>query len=290
MKMRSLFVLSSAMLVNALACQLPAADEPAPKIEVEEALFADGEFDANITGAKFEGENLFGNRELQQRAPQTTSLTLKKCTLDANIDLILKPFPKLKEFFFVDCQLSPKVNLAKSTRLAELTAFTAIQTPLTDADLGFLARAKKIESIEVPGAKLKGTFLDGLAGSKTLLYLLVGENQISDEKLATIATLKSLRRLNVINNGVSDKAVPAIVKCTSLQILRLEKNKLTDAGAAQFARLPALDQLFLDDNKITARGLEGFRNSKTLRHLTVENCGIDEAFLVELRKSFPVKK
>ncbi|WP_254508437.1 leucine-rich repeat domain-containing protein [Anatilimnocola floriformis] len=287
---RRFFFLLVAVLANSIACQLQAADPPAPKIEVEESLFVDGEFDATITGGKFAGQTLFDNRELQQAAPKTNGLMLKKCTLDADIDVILKPFPKLKELYLIDCQLSPKTNLGKSARLADLTSFTSERTPLTDADLAFTARAKKLESLEVPGANLKGTFLDGLAGSKSLLYLLLGENQIPDEKCEVFATIKSLRRLNLSQNGLSDKAAPALAKCTMLQILHLEKNKLTDAGGAQFARLTAIDQLYLDDNKVTARGLEGFRGSKTLRHLSVENCGIDEAFLAALRGSFQTVK
>jgi Leucine-rich repeat (LRR) protein len=290
MNWRFVFMFVSALVINELARELSAEDAPVRSIVVEESLLNDGEFDITITGDKLAGQNLLENRELQQAAPKTNSLILKKCSLEADIDVILKPFPKVKEISLIECRLTPQANLAKSIRLAELVFFSSDQTPLSDADLGFLARAKKIESLNLPGANLKGAFLDGLANSNSLMYLLLGENQIADEKCIALTTMKSLRRLDLRSNGLSDKAAASFAKCAMLKVLHVEKNKLTDAATPQLAKMAMIEQLNLDENKITARGLEAFRGSKTLRFLTVEHCGIDEAFQEQLRQSFQSAK
>jgi hypothetical protein len=81
--------------------------------------------------------------------------------------------------------------------------------------------------------------------SKQLAWLKLGNKNITDSNLTTIAKLSSLTRLFLDKTLVSDKGMAQLKNLTQLQYLNLVGTKVTIKGLEQLKELKSLQQLYL---------------------------------------------
>ena len=138
-------------------------------------------------------------------------------------------------------------NLSHLSRLAdgELWLLDARRLPVTDADLGGLAR---FEGLEV---------------------LMLDETRVTDAGLEVIRGLAGLRTLSLTACPISDRGTPALASMPALCELEIDQTDVTDAGLAAFEGHPTLKVLDLRRTKVKGDGLGHLVGIPHLKELRV---------------------
>ncbi|HYH56143.1 MAG TPA: hypothetical protein VD772_05990, partial [Anseongella sp.] len=78
-----------------------------------------------------------------------------------------------------------------------------------------------------------------------IVWLELGNTQISDEGLAAIGQLPNLTRLHLEHTAVGDAGLAALASCKNLRFLNLFGTGVTDAGLEHLQRIPSLREVHL---------------------------------------------
>lgn len=115
-----------------------------------------------------------------------------------------------------------------------------------------------------PGAP-KPPALDGeltvLKDLKNLLWLHLGNTDVTDQGLPHLAGLTSLTRLHLERTRVSDAGLAHLSQLENLTYLNLYETAVTDAGLGHLEGLKNLRNLYLWQTKVTPEGVEKLKQA-----------------------------
>jgi hypothetical protein len=172
-------------------------------------------------------------------------------------ELIIYSGPASRNLAAGDC-LKHIRGLDKLTKLV-------IYFPIRDEDAQCLSGLKKLESLELFGARQTGRGLMSNAG------------------LQAILPCKSLKMLKIPGESkITAADVDGFEDMAELNYLDLNRCGITDEGLRRIAKLPALEYLQISNSAVTSKGLAALAGSKTLRTLFIDQTQVDDAGLKAL--------
>jgi mono/diheme cytochrome c family protein/uncharacterized membrane protein len=153
--------------------------------------------------------------------------------------------------------LRMKLPAANPAAIAELKKLGLLVLPLS----------KELNQLEISAVNAR-LFNDAQAAllpklADQVVWLKLGDTQITDATMAQIGKLKNLQKLH------------------------LEQTKITDAGLKQLAALPYLEYLNLYGTGITDAGLQSLSGFKNLQTVYLWQTRVTEAGLAAQRKAMP---
>ncbi|MBD2756950.1 c-type cytochrome domain-containing protein [Spirosoma validum] len=159
------------------------------------------------------------------------------------------------------------------------------------AGLLVLPLSKEQNQLEVSAVNAR-TFNDAQASilpklSKQIVWLRLGDTEISDATLTQLAKLKNLQKLHLEQTKITDAGLKQLKGLTNLEYLNLYGTVITDAGLADLANLKNLKTVYLWQTKVTEQGISELK--KALPKLDVIG-GLDEKAIAELAKTAAEQK
>lgn len=194
--------------------------------------------------------------------------------LEHDLGPLLARTTALEELQLVDTRIGD----ANAAKLATMPTFGKLRVlairhgRLTTAG-PFLEHAEHLRALDLRSNKLGAADTKMLgAGFPSLRVLDLGNNPLSAEAVAQLASGKGLESLHVLglqHSGIDDAMVRAIAGSRwvkQLSSLDLRKNAITDAGAKALAKvkdLSSLRTLFLGGNRLTPAGKKQLKAALT---------------------------
>jgi hypothetical protein len=128
-----------------------------------------------------------------------------------------------------------------------------------------LPLSKENNQLEISAVNVR-TFTDAQASalvklSDQIVWLKLGDTQITDEALTAIGKLKNLQKLHLERTAVTDAGLKKLTGLTYLEYLNLYGTKITDAGLADLAGLKALRSVYVWQTKVTEAGITALKQA-----------------------------
>lgn len=157
---------------------------------------------------------------------------------------------------------------------------------LRRAGLLVLPVAKEQNQLEVSAVNAPG-FTDSQAVlltklSQQIVWLKLGDTNITDAALTPISSLKNLQKLHLEHTHITDAGLKQLRALPYLEYLNLYGTAITDAGLAELANLKSLKTVYVWQTKVTEAGLATLR--KALPGIDVIG-GIDESAVTTFTKA-----
>ena len=145
-------------------------------------------------------------------------------------------------------------------------ASPAVMEELKKVGLLVLPLSKEQNQLEVSAVNARN-FNDAQAAllpklSNQLVWLKLGDTNISDAALAPVAKLKNLQKLHLEQTKVTDAGLKQLKGLTNLEYLNLYGTAVTDAGLADLAALKNLKTVYLWQTRVTEQGLAALRKNR----------------------------
>ncbi|GAB3810172.1 ribonuclease inhibitor [Spirosoma humi] len=161
---------------------------------------------------------------------------------------------------------------------------------LKKANLLVLPLSKEQNQLEVSAVNAR-TFNDAQAIvlpklSNQIVWLKLGDTQISDAALASIAKLKNLQKLHLEETKVTDAGLKQLKQLANLEYLNLYGTAVTDAGLTELAGLKNLKTVYLWQTNVTEKGVTALKAA--LPKLEVVG-GINEQAVADFVKAAPLE-
>jgi internalin A len=169
----------------------------------------------------------------------------------------------------------------------ELSRFELRDAPkVTAAGVADLARAKKLQTVELQGAVVTDESVKALAAATSINELKVADGALTDDGVKELAALTKLRSLSLLQNRkVRGTTVPALVaakELTSLTVTNCALGDLADWSALK--KLTKLTSLGLTRGEVTDAGLKELGQLTQVNILTLDGCPVTDAGLPELAR------
>lgn len=185
---------------------------------------------------------------------------------DALAQLVSEPIEELR---LPSQELITAKGFAYMARMPKLKVVIMNEAHLRDDGLQELAKAKKLDKLQIDGTGVTDVGIASLAGTN-ISDLTLDRTSLSDEGLKSIAQMKKLNRLLISNTDVTNAGLKAI-RHLPLRILHIESSGVTDEGMRNMPgidvinpltkkRQPTLQRLYLNQCAVT---LDGFKSIKT---------------------------
>lgn len=120
--------------------------------------------------------------------------------------------------------------------------------------------------------------------SQQIVWLKLGDTEITDATLVQVAKLKNLQKLHVEQTNITDAGLKNLTGLANLEYLNLYGTGVTDAGLAELTNLKNLKTVYLWQTKATEQGLANLK--KAMPSLEVIG-GISEQAIAEFTKAAP---
>ncbi|MBC7854586.1 MAG: protein kinase [Pirellulaceae bacterium] len=127
---------------------------------------------------------------------------------------------------------------------------------------------------------------EGLASfkdCKNLVYLNLGFTKVTDGGLAHFKDCKDLRELYLSGTTTSDAGLAHFKDCKNLSVLLLSETQVGDAGIGAFKDLTKLTQLNLVRTRVSDAGLAAFKDCKNLTFLNLFGTQVSDAGLANFK-------
>jgi hypothetical protein len=152
--------------------------------------------------------------------------------------------------------LSMNVPAANPTVVADLKRMGLIVLPLSETK----------NQLEVSAVNVR-SFTDAQAAELTnlgeqIVWLKLGETNLSDAGLAQVGKLKNLLKLHLEQTKVTDAGLKYLSGLANLEYLNLYGTSITDAGLAQLAELKNLKTVYLWQTKVTQSGIASLQKAR----------------------------
>jgi mono/diheme cytochrome c family protein/uncharacterized membrane protein len=149
-----------------------------------------------------------------------------------------------------------------------------------------LPLSKEQNQLEVSAVNAR-TYNDAQAAllpklSNQIVWLKLGETDISDATLAQLSKLKNLQKLHLEQTKITDAGLKQLKGLANLEYLNLYGTAVTDAGLAELTNLKSLKTVYLWQTKVTAQGLATLKQA--MPKLDVVG-GIDEQAVAAFAKA-----
>jgi hypothetical protein len=136
---------------------------------------------------------------------------------------------------------------------------------LKNMGLLVLPLSKENNQLEVSAVNVR-TFSDGQAATLArladqIVWLKLGDTQITDAALVSIAKLKNLQKLHLERTAVSDAGLKKLTGLTYLEYLNLYGTKITDDGLSSLSDLKALKSVYVWQTKVTETGINALKQA-----------------------------
>ncbi|QJW91937.1 ribonuclease inhibitor [Spirosoma taeanense] len=118
--------------------------------------------------------------------------------------------------------------------------------------------------------------------SQQVVWLKLGETDVTDAAMAYIAKLKNLQKLHLEQTRVTDSGIRQLKGLDNLEYLNLYGTGVTDAALVELAGLKRLKTVYLWQTKVTEQGIASLKKSRP--QLDVVG-GISEQALAEFAKT-----
>ncbi|MFD2572485.1 c-type cytochrome domain-containing protein [Spirosoma soli] len=146
--------------------------------------------------------------------------------------------------------------------------------------------SKEQNQLEVSAVNVK-TFSDAQAAllpklNNQIVWLKLGNTEVSDAALSQIAKLKNLQKLHLEQTKVTNAGLKQLKGLQHLEYLNLYGTAVTDAGLAELVSLKNLKTLYLWQTKTTEQGVVSLKEA--LPKLEVIG-GINEQAIAEFAKA-----
>jgi hypothetical protein len=120
--------------------------------------------------------------------------------------------------------------------------------------------------LEVSAVNVR-SFTDAQAAELTnlgeqIVWLKLGETNLSDAGLAQVGKLKNLLKLHLEQTKVTDAGLKYLSGLANLEYLNLYGTSITDAGLAQLAELKNLKTVYLWQTKVTQSGIASLQKAR----------------------------
>ncbi len=161
---------------------------------------------------------------------------------------------------------------------------------LRQTGLLVLPLSKEQNQLEVSAVNAR-TFGDAQAAllpkvSGQIVWLKLGETEISDATLAQVAKLKNLQKLHLEQTKITDAGLRQLKSLSNLEYLNLYGTGVSDAGLAELAGLKNLKTVYIWQTKVTEQGIANLK--KAMPKLEVVG-GISEQAVAEFAKPAPAE-
>jgi hypothetical protein len=177
------------------------------------------------------------------------------------------------------------LNVTRLHELKSLTEFSAedfsIGSRLADIVAVNIAKLPRLKSLQFHRTGLTGRGLQALSQSETTELILDGEELITDADFKHIAMMPALHSLVLDSTPIDAEGLKALQAASSLRRLVVRRHPSGTSGEDSVARVKAiagienLENLELGDTGYS--DLVALKTCKSLRLLTLRNCGADEA-------------
>ncbi|ARK10313.1 c-type cytochrome domain-containing protein [Fibrella sp. ES10-3-2-2] len=94
-----------------------------------------------------------------------------------------------------------------------------------------------------------------------IVWLKLGDTQITDAAIASIARLKNLQKLHLERTRITDVGLQKLTSLTYLEYLNLYGTAMTDAGLISLAALKALRSVYVWQTKVTESGITALKKA-----------------------------
>ncbi|RRB04096.1 c-type cytochrome domain-containing protein [Larkinella rosea] len=157
---------------------------------------------------------------------------------------------------------------------------------LKKAGLLVLPLSKEQNQLEVSAVNARA-FNDGQAVSlpklsQQIVWLKLGDTEVSDATLAQVAQLKNLQKLHLEQTKVTDAGLKNLKNLPYLEYLNLYGTEVTDAGLKELAGIKNLKTVYLWQTKVTEAGVAELK--KALPNLEI-NMGLGESSIAAFTKA-----
>lgn len=157
---------------------------------------------------------------------------------------------------------------------------------LKKAGLLILPLSKEQNQLEVSAVNAR-TFSDAQAValpklSQQIVWLKLGDTEVSDATLAQVSQLKNLQKLHLEQTNVTDAGLKNLKNLPYLEYLNLYGTAVTDAGLKELAGIKNLKTVYLWQTKVTDAGVAELK--KAMPHLEV-NMGLGESSIAAFTKA-----
>ncbi|GAA4467809.1 ribonuclease inhibitor [Nibrella saemangeumensis] len=148
-----------------------------------------------------------------------------------------------------------------------------------------LPLAKEQNQLEVSAVNAR-TFSDAQAAllpklEQQIVWLKLGDTEITDATLAQVAKLKNLQKLHLEQTKVTDAGLKNLKALPYLEYINLYGTQVTDAGLRELAGLKNLRTIYLWQTKVTDAGVAELKKA----HPGVDvNMGLAENTIAEFMK------
>ena len=166
-------------------------------------------------------------------------LYLVKTKLDDAAISDLSMFSELQKLSLNDNERVTNASLKEIGKLKRLRWLSLGHTQVTD--LNEIAGLEQLESLFVPGTKIKDASLDNLVNLKKLSELYLGGSGVTDAGLKSVSGIKQLQVLSLNATRVTDEGLKSLASLKKLKKLSLLNTQVTDGGVLMLKQaLPEL--------------------------------------------------
>ncbi|RYF73540.1 MAG: ribonuclease inhibitor [Cytophagaceae bacterium] len=128
-----------------------------------------------------------------------------------------------------------------------------------------LPLSKENNQLEVSAVNVR-TFSDAQATllvklADQIVWLKLGDTQISDDAIASIAKLKNLQKLHLERTQITDVGLKKLTGLTYLEYLNLYGTAITNAGLASLSGLKSLRSIYVWQTKVTESGIAALKKA-----------------------------
>jgi hypothetical protein len=138
--------------------------------------------------------------------------------------------------------------------LNTLTKLNLGHTSITDAALGELATATKLEWLDLTDTDVTDKGVQNLRGAVNLVRLSLEGTQVTNKSLETIEKLKRIEELDLSRTKITDDGLSSLAALRNLKELWLTGTSVSDAGIEYLGSLKGLEKLETSGTRVTAEG------------------------------------
>ena len=157
---------------------------------------------------------------------------------------------------------------------------------LKKAGLLVLPLSKEQNQLEVSAVNMRA-FSDGQAAllpkiADQIVWLKLGDTEITDATLAQVSKLKNLQKLHLEQTRITDAGLKQLKDLPYLEYLNLYGTAITDAGLKQLAGMKSLKTVYFWQTKVTEQQVAELK--KTMPNVEFVG-GLNEQAIAELAKA-----
>ncbi|HUS03240.1 MAG TPA: c-type cytochrome domain-containing protein [Chitinophagaceae bacterium] len=131
------------------------------------------------------------------------------------------------------------------------------------------------------------TIIPVAQNSNYLMADYVSATNVTDQDIELLLPLKKqLVWLKLGNTNITDSALSLVGQCTNLTLLQLNNTKVTDKGLAALDKLDNLQSINLVGTRVTAQGVLQLQSLKSLQSIYLYQTKVNKADWQQLKRAF----